>query len=634
MKRIISFILTAVMVLSLCMPVYASNPGMQNFVNKNKYSYNFTDVAANNWAAPSITACYELGIMYGSSDTTFSPSDNLTIAEALVMACRIYSIYGNGQTAVFSGGNPWYQPYVDFAISCGLIASGDFTDYNVKITRAQMAYVFYNSLPESEFNAINDIASIPDVSVSHKYYHEIKGLYEAGVLTGSDTKGTFYPSNNITRAEAAAIISRVAKPSLRQTITIVDTSPSTALTAQQISALCSSAVAYVEVYNSGNNLLATGSGFFIDSDGTFVTNFHVISKASIIKVTTTDGKTYSVSGVYDADAARDTALLKVNGSKFDYLDVDTGPLEAGETVYVIGSPRGLSNSISSGIVSNVSRELQGFDYIQFTAPISSGSSGGALINEHGKVIGITSASVSSSATSTSQNLNLAIPISYVGELSKNSVRDLVNLGYIILNKFSLSLSTDQITIKSIGETQSITVSFTKGAEDYLYAKVPYYDDRLATVFWGETLSYRSRTLKCIGTAFGRTTVEIGFKYNNLEVPVATLDVRIGSSFEPSQATYRNGAPTYQYITGISCIETYIATTNTTQSGYVRDGNIFTYAMDELGPEKYLDALIAEDWHVYDYSSDDYTITARFLKGDSYMRIDFLFDIERILISIY
>lgn len=215
MKKLLSAILALCMALSLCTTALAAQNSMDNFTKVNTYSGQFKDVSASHWAAPSVRACYEYNLMNGSGGK-FNLNGNLTVAEALVMADRIHQIYATGANTL-KNGSPWYQPYVDYAIENGLIAEGDFSDYNAPITRADMAYIFANALPLSELPARNDIDSLPDVKVGDKHATEIFLLYRAGVLTGSGALGTFYPNNTITRAEAAAILSRIALPEERRT---------------------------------------------------------------------------------------------------------------------------------------------------------------------------------------------------------------------------------------------------------------------------------------------------------------------------------------------------------------------------------------------------------------------------------
>jgi hypothetical protein len=190
--------------------------------------------------------------------------------------------------------------------------------------------------------------------------------------------------------------------------------PTAKLTAEQIYAKCSPAVFYIEVYDSNDDFLASGSGFFVDSNGTALTNFHVIEGGASAKITlSATGKTYDVLGVYDYNAAIDLAYLKIDGSNFPYLETgDSKNLLGGATIYTIGSPLGLQNTITQGIISNTSRVYDDISYIQISAAISSGSSGGALINESGKVIGVTCAYFVGG-----QNLNLAVPIHYAADLT-------------------------------------------------------------------------------------------------------------------------------------------------------------------------------------------------------------------------
>ena len=192
---------------------------MGNFRKVNSYTLSqYSDVDENAWYGyynqKAILNAFEYGLMRGDSDTTFKPTGNITIAEAITVAARVHCIYMTGEDD-FTQGSPWYQVYVDYAIDNGIIAEGAFSDYTVAVTRAGMADIFSRSLPEVEFASRNTVNSLPDVNTATPFYSAILILYEAGVLTGSDDLGTFNPNNNINRAEAAAIISRVILPGTR-----------------------------------------------------------------------------------------------------------------------------------------------------------------------------------------------------------------------------------------------------------------------------------------------------------------------------------------------------------------------------------------------------------------------------------
>lgn len=164
---------------------------------------------------------------------------------------------------------------------------------------------------------------------------------------------------------------------------------------------------------------STGTGFFYDKRGTVITNYHVIDGCDTAYITLSDGTEYKVNQVLGYNAAKDIAVLETSCSRSVPLEFRTNGVKTGETVYAIGSSLGLEGSLSDGIVSSAERDVDGNTYIQTTAPISSGNSGGPLLDKEGLVVGITSASFIDG-----QNLNLAIPI---GEVEKISTKNPVSL---------------------------------------------------------------------------------------------------------------------------------------------------------------------------------------------------------------
>lgn len=161
----------------------------------------------------------------------------------------------------------------------------------------------------------------------------------------------------------------------------------------------------VEIYGESETMVSTGTGFFMDAKGTVVTNYHVIEGCQWAQITTEDGAVYDVVAVLGYDAQRDIAILSTNCLRSTPVSVRTTEVKTGETVYAIGSSLGLTGSLSDGLISAVGREVEGYEYIQTTAPISSGNSGGPLVDQKGQVVGIVCASFVDG-----QNLNLAIPI--------------------------------------------------------------------------------------------------------------------------------------------------------------------------------------------------------------------------------
>jgi serine protease Do len=142
-----------------------------------------------------------------------------------------------------------------------------------------------------------------------------------------------------------------------------------------------------------------GSGWMLDANGTIVTNNHVVTGATTITVTTSDGKTYPAQ-VINTDLVTDLALIKINATQLRALKIgDASKLRAGDWVLAIGNPLGEGIITTQGIVSRlgvsvpVSATQTYNDLIETTAPINPGNSGGPLINMAGEVVGITTLGV-------------------------------------------------------------------------------------------------------------------------------------------------------------------------------------------------------------------------------------------------
>lgn len=167
-------------------------------------------------------------------------------------------------------------------------------------------------------------------------------------------------------------------------------------------------ILYVQTQDS------SGSGVIVDEDGTFVTCFHVIANADVILAQLEDGSIYEVNGFKYINPLTDIAILTLNTTrKFRPVKLNNvKKIKVGEDVYSISNPQGLQFVFSNGIISQSSRE-----YIQFSAPISAGSSGGALLNKNGKLIGIITSQL---MPSEAQNINFALPIEYFISHIKNS----------------------------------------------------------------------------------------------------------------------------------------------------------------------------------------------------------------------
>ena len=223
-KHILSILLVLVMFLNITPISFAAaaeTKGLENFTKTNTYiDGQFSDVKSSDWFAENVASAYEYGLVKGSSATTFNPTGKLTVAETIVLACRLHNIY-NGGDGNFTQGSPWYQVYVDYAKENEII-SGSYL-YDSSITRFSFVNILSNALPKETFNEINTIenSKIPDVE-ENSINEPIYLFYRAGILTGSDKYGTFNPNSNIQRSEVATIVTRMADTSQRKTFQLED----------------------------------------------------------------------------------------------------------------------------------------------------------------------------------------------------------------------------------------------------------------------------------------------------------------------------------------------------------------------------------------------------------------------------
>lgn len=417
MKRFVSLFLCFAVVFTLCGTALADNGRLEHFLLYNEWSDDvFGDVGPTDWFYDSVRSAYRMGLLSGTQEGVFSPGGNVTLGETVALAARIHSLYARAHTE-FPDSDPWYQSYVDYALENHIIAGG-YGDYNAPARRSEFASILVRALPPEFLPAINTVENnaIPDVPYSKAYAGAVYSLYRAGILTGSDENGSFLPETNISRAEAAAVAERITLESARKTV-LLNAPEKQVLSGEEIFARCSEAVFYIEMLDENGKRAANGSGFFIDSDGTAVTCWHVIANGVSARVVLPGSdRVYSLEGVYDYNPLNDWAVVKIDGQgeEFAFLEIgDAKTNVGGASVYAFGSPLGIQNTITQGLICNPLRVEDGTNFILFSAAISTGSSGGALINKYGEAVGITAATYVYG-----QNLNLAINITYIDGASR------------------------------------------------------------------------------------------------------------------------------------------------------------------------------------------------------------------------
>jgi len=179
--------------------------------------------------------------------------------------------------------------------------------------------------------------------------------------------------------------------------------------------------------------IGLGSGFIVESDGIILTNNHVVAGATELKVVLDNGKEYPAK-VKGTDPESEVAVIQIDAKNLPTLELgDSDQLRVGNFAIAIGSPQGLSQTVTFGIISALNRSEVGIvdfaNFIQVEASINQGNSGGPLLDTHGRVIGINTAIIST--TGGSQGLGLAIPINQARNVYKQLLKDgKVTRGYM------------------------------------------------------------------------------------------------------------------------------------------------------------------------------------------------------------
>ena len=188
------------------------------------------------------------------------------------------------------------------------------------------------------------------------------------------------------------------------------------LTAEKIYENTNDAVVTIYTFDANNNPLSQGSGVVLNDKGWIATNYHVYAGADKI-IVKHKNKIVEYTGIIGLDVEKDILILKIANRTFPHIYIgNSNLLKIGQKIYAIGSPMGLENTITEGIISGLrSNSETSKHFIQISAAISHGSSGGAVLDTKGRLIGI-----STSTVIDGQNLNFAIPINEVLKIYKQS----------------------------------------------------------------------------------------------------------------------------------------------------------------------------------------------------------------------
>ncbi len=225
-RRLLSLLLALSLPLSLLILPAGAATKYPPVAKTRTYQGQFADVTGT-WSEDYVAACYETGLLDGMTADTFAPGGELTYAQITVIAARLHGLIrgGNGALPAAGEGERWFQPAADYLLEHldTSTEAGDYVYYDLMyledyadLTCDRYDFVWYLSavLPQGYLPAINEITVLPDTGDD-----DILLFYNGGILTGTDSYGTFDGLDPLTRAQAAAMLARLADPALRLSFT-------------------------------------------------------------------------------------------------------------------------------------------------------------------------------------------------------------------------------------------------------------------------------------------------------------------------------------------------------------------------------------------------------------------------------
>ncbi len=210
MKKIKFITLVLAFACVLCASAFAAD-----FIKTRTYENSFSDVKDTSWYAKNVASVYELGLMEGVTEESFDTESEMTVAQAITIAARLHSIYNDTEIPELENSQRWFYKYVNYAIDNNIMYDGQFNSYTRSVLSYEMVMLFANALPQEFYPAKNNITYIQDVPENLVFHNQVLLFYNAGILNGNDSAGTFLPMSAITRKRAAVILSRTALPQER-----------------------------------------------------------------------------------------------------------------------------------------------------------------------------------------------------------------------------------------------------------------------------------------------------------------------------------------------------------------------------------------------------------------------------------
>jgi S1-C subfamily serine protease len=477
---------------------------------------------------------HQLGLIIGDENGDFGLETTLTREIGVVMLCRLLGLEDYGETSPFDDVADWAQGYINRAYTQGLVSgvgNGKF-DANGELSETAWTALLLQALNyrvDVDY-AVNDavkFASKLGISTTGGAFNKgsaIVMMYEA-LLTPTNGGGISILKSRISDGT-------ISRASLAKTqLAGYANFGKSEYNADEIYERSSAANFYIEVFENEemfNNSEASvgGSGFFVTPSGVALTAYHVFVYNPYMRIATTDGQTYSKIELLWGDPYRDLAVIKIGKTSddgktvnaFPYLPLgDSSLIANGERIFTLSNPEGHTDTITEGIISNKSRAVndQNYKQIQFSAAVSHGSSGGALINRYGEAIGVILG-----AFNAGNDLNLGGPVNEIPPdvftLSGESLKTVAERDNEIRDNSTIIADKLNVTIKE-GEKTTIAITGDVPYQVFFYTlfengdEVPDgYDGELVSVDWGVARSFTEIPLNIKGLKSGEAEITITY----------------------------------------------------------------------------------------------------------------------------
>ena len=488
--------------------------------------------AASVSADEAVATLSALGLLIGSGGD-LALTRPVTRAEAAVMLLRLMGLYDTAETvslkSAFSDAG-WADVYLGFAYDAGIVKGRTDTYFgsNETVSARDFVTMVLRALGYDEdvdFTYGTSLAFADAIGLTHGEYSADGGFIREDLALVSYTALTMKPKGADRRLiDTLYMNGGVTAEALKQTrLASAVNANKTVRTAAEVYELTSSAVFLLRAYGTEEDFekdsyFSQGSGFFVTGDGVAVLCYHELDGASFARVTTTDGRTFDMTGVLYYDVERDLAVVRIsrtdtNGNTvrfFPYLDLgDSDAAVVGDMVYTVSNPLGVAlDTLSNGVISNRSRTLyvEEYPFLQHTAPVSRGSSGGPVMNAYGEVVGYVYGSYTDG-----EMLELAVPVNALKDIGlTGDGTPLREVCAAEQRKKDAAVITAEATEITIGEGQTREILVSSDCPGILGVSCSVDELGIVDFDWGDFVTMRSCLLKVTGLAAGETNLTVRF----------------------------------------------------------------------------------------------------------------------------